>query len=160
MLLRKLEVYGIQGLPNALLRSYLADRLQHVTVSGVRGNNKFVRCGVPQGSVLGPLLFLLYVNDLPNLVLKGKPRLFADDTAISYSGTSPNQVTEFMREDMELVMSYLDNNLLSLNLGKTKLMLFRYPKRVLPPHPVLTVRNVIIEEVTCYKYLGVHIVWE
>lgn len=157
MLLKKLDCYGVRGHPNYLLASYLEERAQQVVVSGVLSDECAISCGVPQGSVLGPLLFLLYVNDLSNLKLHGMPRLFADDTAISYTSASPTRVVEEMREDMEVVQDYLTNNLLALNIGKTKFMLFRFPKRKLPTYPELTVRGERIEEVATFKYLGVHI---
>ena len=114
-------------------------------------------CLHPQGSVLGPLLFLLYVNDLPNLPLIGKPRLFADDTAISYASSSPAQVIANMKQDLELVLDYLQNNLLALNIGKTKMMIFRLTSRNVQPYPELIVRNQHVTEVSSFKYLGVHI---
>lgn len=157
MLLKKLDAYGVRGHPNSLLRSYLEERSQQVVVSGVLSGDCRISCGVPQGSVLGPLLFLLYVNDLSNLTLHGMPRLFADDTAISYTSASPTRVVEEMEEDMELVQDYLSNNLLALNIGKTKFMLFRFPKSKQQTYPELTVRGERIDEVTTFKYLGVHI---
>lgn len=157
MLLKKLESCGLRGLPNALLQSYLSDRIQQVVVSGIRSEIQFVRCGVPQGSVLGPLLFLIYVNDMSKLQLHGKTRLFADDTAISYACPSPVVVVQQMKEDMELVFNYLENNLLALNLSKTKRMIFRFLHSQLPEYPSLSVRNTVIEEVACFKYLGVYL---
>lgn len=155
MLMKKMDACGVRGLPKALFFSYLTGRSQQVVVSGVRSSMRTISAGVPQGSNLGPLLFLIYVNDLPKLQLKGKPILFADDTAISYSGPTPTQVIQHMKDDMKLILNYLENNLLALNLGKSKMMMFRLKK--LPAHPELQVGEQIIEEVSTFKYLGVHL---
>ena len=108
-------------------------------MSGIRSETKLVRCGVPQGSVLGPLLFLIYVNDMAKLQLHGKIRLFADDTAMSYACSSPAVIVQRMKEDMELVFNYLENNLLALNLSKTKMMMFRFLHSNLPEYLSLKV---------------------
>ena len=82
ILLEKLEMYGIRGVPLKLLRSYLAGRTQVTLVNNVKSTPKVVDSGVPQGSTLGPLLFLIYINDLP-LSTKMRVRLFADDACLS-----------------------------------------------------------------------------
>ena len=116
ILLKKLDAYGIRGTANDLLRSYLTDRYQQVMVSGIRSSPCVIKCGVPQGSNLGPLLFLIYVNDIARLNLKGKLRLFADDTAISYEASNAYELNQYMSTDLQIVINYLENNLLALNL--------------------------------------------
>lgn len=153
ILLQKLDAYGIRGAANDYLRSYLTNRQQQVVVSGIRSTTCTISCGVPQGSNLGPLLFLIYVNDIAKLELKGKLRLFADDTAISYEATNVYELSEDMSTDLHIVTSYLENNLLALNLQKTKTMLFG--AKDTQGHPVLTINGVVIEEVDQFKYLGV-----
>lgn len=153
ILLQKLDAYGVRGSANDLLRSYLTDRNQQVVVSGIRSPPCSITCGVPQGSNLGPLLFLIYVNDIARLNLKGKLRLFADDTAISYEASYANELNQCMSTDLQKVMEYLENNLLALNLQKTKMMLFGVNDA--QRRPVLRIRGVIIEEVDRFKYLGV-----
>lgn len=157
ILLRKLDYYGIRGNANALIRSYLTSRSQFVQINGTSSEPCHLRVGVPQGSNLGPLLFLLYVNDLPNLKLHGKPRLFADDTALSYESSDPNDIVRLMAEDLSLLQSYFVENLLSLNLSKTKFMIFYSPRLGLPDHRELIVDGVKIEEVDKFKYLGLHL---
>ena len=84
ILIKKLEQYGIRGLPPLLLISYLNDRYQYTIVNNVKSNLKQVTCGVPQGFTLGPLLFLIYINDLP-CISKFNAKLFADDTVLTLS---------------------------------------------------------------------------
>lgn len=108
ILLQKLDAYGIRGAANDYLRSYLTNRQQQVVVSGIRSTTCSISCGVPQGSNLGPLLFLIYVNDIAKLELKGKLRLFADDTAISYEATNVYELSGDMSTDLHIVTSYLE----------------------------------------------------
>ena len=82
ILLGKLENLGIRGKALELFKSYLSDREQYVNIDNCKSKTRPIRCGVPQGSVLGPLFFLLFINDLPNCCPSGKVRIFADDTNV------------------------------------------------------------------------------
>ena len=82
ILYKKLEHYGVRGMLLEWFKSYLTDRKQYVFYNGESSDLKLISCGVPQGSVLGPLLFLIYINDLPNISTNLKFFLFADDTNI------------------------------------------------------------------------------
>lgn len=157
MLLKKLDAYGVRGLPNDYLRSYLSGRQQQVVVSGTCSDLRYIQSGVPQGNNLGPMLFLIYVNGIAGLNLTGRVKLFADDTVLSYANKSPVEMIQQMKNDMECIQEYLENNLLALNIGKTKMVLFRNSRTVVPPHPPLCVANQVIEEVTSFKYLGVYL---
>ncbi len=84
---------------------------------------KTIKCGVPQGSILGPLFFLLYINDLPQCLTKTKPRLFADDTNLTASGDSITQLEAAVNSDLENLRKWLIANKLSLNVAKTEFML-------------------------------------
>ena len=94
ILLSKLEHYGIRGTPLKWFKSYLSDRYQYVSVNGEDSNLMKITCGVPQGSVLGPLLFLLFINDLPYVSKKLNFYLFADDTNIYYESESPEKLAK------------------------------------------------------------------
>lgn len=154
ILLRKLDCYGIRGTANDLFKSYLTGRMQYVSANGAISTNRHVTVGVPQGSNVGPLLFLLYINDLANLKLHGRPRLFADDTALSYQSSDPQLVVHQMKQDLIILQGFLSENLLSLNLSKTKFMLFHSPRFESPLHPDLVVNSIKIDKVDTFKYLG------
>lgn len=154
ILVQKLEYYGIRGTANALIRSYLSSREQFVHVNGATSDKCGLQVGVPQGSNLGPLLFLLYVNDLPKLPLHGKPHMYADDTALSYEAIDPEDMISKMQQDLCTLKAYFDENLLSLNLSKTKYMIFHSPRLGLPQHSELIFNATQIDKVDNYKYLG------
>ena len=88
ILLEKLHHYGIRGLAFEWFHSYLSDRTQQVAVSNKLSESKSIECGIPQGSILGPLLFLIYVNDFPSALSAGKSIMFADDTNIFFNCNS------------------------------------------------------------------------
>ena len=93
-LLTKLDRYGIRGNANSLLKSYLSSRTQYTEVLGEKSDPLIIKFGVPQGSVLGPLLFLLYINDISNCSKLGTFILFADDTNIFVEGQSAKDAYE------------------------------------------------------------------
>ena len=92
ILLKKLNHYGIRGIANKWFNSYLSDRYQFVTTNGKESDVKLIKHGVPQGSVLGPLLFLLYINDLHNSIKYSTTRHFADDTNLLIVNSSFKQL--------------------------------------------------------------------
>lgn len=157
LLLDKLSSYGIRGLVNDLLRSYLCNRRQKVSVNGNFSPEGYLNCGVPQGSNVGPLLFLIYINDIAKLKLHGRTRLFADDTAVTYRNGNVLEMVSHMTEDLAMISAFLENNLLSLNPKKTKIMFFRGSRMTVPPHPNVVVKGCCIDEVNTFKYLGIHL---
>ena len=124
-LLIKLEHYGIRGTCHSLLTSYLANRTQYTNFQQVFSDTCLVEYGVPQGSVLGPLLFLIYINDIVNTTELGHFVLFADDTNIFVSGKDENEAYENAKIVLSKVDKYMNENLLHINLDKSVHMHFR-----------------------------------
>ena len=124
ILIKKLERYGIRGIVGNWVRSYLSHRYQFVTLGDCSSVCLDIACGVPQGSVLGPKLFILYINDICNVSNVLKLVLFADDTNIFFSGDDLYQLVEAINFEISKLKLWFDNNKLSLNLSKTKFMLF------------------------------------
>ena len=96
---------------------------QKCQINGTISSEQLIKCGVPQGSILGPLFILLYINDLPQCLNKTKPRLFADDTNLTTAGKSINDVEAAMNSDLEKLRKWLIANKLSLNVAKTEFIL-------------------------------------
>jgi len=108
ILLDKLNYYGIRGVANDWFRSYLSNRLQQVEVDGKLSTNICkILLGTPQGSVLAPLLFLIFINDLPNCLEHGDPLLFADDTNILFSHTDCHKLMDMGNADLVNIQNYL-----------------------------------------------------
>ena len=124
ILLDKLYCYGIRGTAHEWFVSYLSSRQQSVMYNGHASELKVVRCGVPQGSILGPLLFLLYINDLTNVSIFFMPILFADDTNLFCTGTDLKDMIRQINEEMVNIYAWVNANKLSLNIDKTNFMLF------------------------------------
>ena len=131
-IITKLNHYGIRGIALDWFVSYLNNRKQFVTYNGVRSSMKTVKCGVPQGSILGPILFLLYINDLASICKKTLPFLFADDTNLFICGDNPDEMVSDLNSELEDISSWLKTNKLSLNVKKNALHAFflqKKPKR-------------------------------
>ena len=167
ILLRKLELYGVKGQALSFLNSYLSNRSQKCQINGSLSSEKMIRCGVPQGSILGPLFFLLYINDLPQCLSKTKPRLFADDTNLTASGDSITRLEAAVNSDLENLRKWLIANKLSLNVAKTEFMLIgskQMIKSISNWQPNVEIENKQIKQVHECKTLGVtvdqHLSWK
>ena len=120
ILLSKLDLYGIRGDENQWFRSYLSNRKQKVFVNGVESNFHLVNSGVPQGSILGPFLFLIYINDFEKATNYFSLRLFADDTSLTATGKDLDVLLHRINSELPAIHEWLCSNRLTLNLSKTK----------------------------------------
>ena len=137
------------------INSYLFHRSQAVHFDGVLSNKEFVTHGVPQGSILGPLLFVFLINDLPTQLKFCNVLMYADDTVIYFTHKSPKEIEHFVNEDANAVFKWMSENCLILNpkKGKTEFLLFASKKREIPVKIVID-ENVINQPET-YEYLGI-----
>lgn len=154
ILIQKLDHYGIRGISNEWLKSYLVNRKQNVVFDGVSSEYRDISCGVPQGSILGPLLFLLYINDMHSSVKYSTIHHFADDTNLLYSNKDLKLLRKHMNEDLKLIFDWLCANRLSLNVSKTEFIIFKPPKCNYSERITLNLNNTKIYESKKIKYLG------
>ena len=164
ILLSKLEHYGIRGSLLKWFESYLTNRTQYVFLNGVSSDTMRMSCGVPQGSVLGPLLFLLYINDLPNISDKLKFFLFADDTNIYYESDNLKSLEKIVNQELKSLSLWLNVNRLALNVSKTNFVIFRSAQKPMNHNVTLILNRKAIEQKDHVKYLGVlvdeHLTWK
>jgi len=159
ILLRKLEWYGIRGKTLEWFTSYLSNRKLLVNYNNTESELYDITYGVPQGSILGPLLFILYINDLPHALTHSSPILFADDTSLYLSHTSLKEVTSRANIDLELLYEWFKANRLSLNIPKTQYI--HFTMRDLKIHTDKTgyiqIGGNTIEQKETLRFLGMHI---
>ena len=154
-LLVKLYKYGIRGVALDLVKSYLTGRTQSVSLKGRSSATCQLMQGVPQGSILGPWLFNVYVNDLHHF-LNHPPTQYADDTTVVVDDPNIDKLFDSLQSDLDVFFQWSVVNCLSLNASKTKFMLFSNRHFVGPMKP-LSINNIHLESVTSIKFLGVHI---
>lgn len=167
ILLQKLHSIGVRGLTHDWFLSYLSGRNQVVRVGSECSDAMPVEFGLPQGSILGPTLFLLYLSDISNIPLgSGETICYADDTAIIFQSTSWEQVYEATEQGMAKIYDWLERNLLTLNIDKTKYVAFHKTRASQPPSsrplklPTCSMPSFVsacraINRAVCIKYLGV-----
>ena len=158
VLLEKLRSFGISGTTYEWFSDYLFNRKQFCTIENCESEMMNITCGVPQGSILGPLLFLIYFNDFEKCLKSTKTLSFADDTVIYVHGKTKEQVETMLNEDLTYISSYFKINQLVINLkkGKTETMLFGTAKRLSRFGKKLTLyyNGDEIQSTETYKYLG------
>ena len=157
ILLKKMEYYGFRGKINGWLRSYLCERKQKVTINGFESVNRVVNHGVPQGSVLGPILFLLYINDLHTCIKHSTTYHFADDTNLL--NISPNYKTlqKELNEDLRSLVQWLTANKISLNNDKTEIIYFHKANNDIPSDIKIKLNGKKLYPSKKIKYLGVYL---
>ncbi len=156
ILLTKLKYSGLTEATISWFRSYLSGRTQLTKVNGIKLDTMRVEYGVPQGSILGPLLFVMFINDLPSQVSASRIHLYADDTAITVSASNSSDLENRLNLSLREAGNWMKMNKLTLNAKKTMAMCFgtRQTLQQIPPLAI-TYNNTKIEVVSEFKYLGV-----
>ena len=165
ILLTKLAYYGIRNSALDLLESYLSDRKQYVLLDSTQSADVNILTGVPQGSILGPLLFTIYINDIIHCSSQFKFIMYADDTTLLTTAQSFDKKTDLGRSinaELTKVSDWLNVNKLSLNVNKTKAMAFHMPQKILQL-PQISIAQTDIEFVDNFNFLGItfdsHLNW-
>lgn len=154
LLLRKLKDIGVTDTALKIFASYLCSRSQRVKIDQTESSNSPISYGVPQGSILGPLLFLIYINNIQDIGLKGSVTLYADDTSLFYFGNSISSVLCEAQHDLDLINTWFQSNLLTINVLKTNYIIFSAINKHIPSHGPLTINNIPLNQVHNEKYLG------
>ena len=163
ILLTKLEHYGMRKVINSWFRSYLSDRRQSIETDKCISETETIVCGVSQGSVLVPLLFLLYINDIHKSSKEFTFYLFADDTSLTYANDNLRTLELTVNNELEKVSEWLNANKLTLNVKKSNYVIFRPRQKRIPFIPQIKIFNptlntrVILEMKDFVKYLGIMI---
>ena len=165
--LEKLKAYAIQSENLKWFRSYLSNRKQFILYDDFKTEVKIVKFGVPQSSMLGPLLFLIFVNDMSNSTKVLHPVLFVGDTNLFCSGSNIGTLFEIAKQELSQINDWFLANKLSLNVEKTKYMFFHKrieQENIVLKLPLLQLNSHIIEKENSLKFLGVildeHLNWK
>ena len=156
ILLQKLDMLGIKDNCLQWFKDYLTLRKQRTFANNCMSESAVIKCGVPQGSILGPTLFLLHVNDISDAVEQCQTLMYADDTVLYYSHHDIDLLTQAVQSDLNQLSSWCQKNQLTINSKKTKVMYFSPTQRKLELQtPKITMLNETLEYVLAYKYLGI-----
>ena len=163
ILFSKLEYYGVRGIVLNWFIDYLANRKQRVTYNSTDSDDVIVNYGVPQGSILGQLLFLVYMNDFNCTSILFKVLLYADDIAVCTSGDNINTLIQSLNEELYNINNWIIANRLSLNIAKSNFIIFHSPKKVILYDSPPSTNNIDLIRVTSFRYLGIildeHLSW-
>ena len=159
ILMDKLYYYGVQGTSLDLLRNYLVKRKQYVQIGEVKSDITYLSTGVPQGSILGPLLFIIYINDIAKCSNLLHTIIYADDTTLmgnisTFELRNGRTLDENINFELLKLTDWLKVNKLSLNANKTKLMIFHMPQRKLNP-PIIKIDEIQLEPISNFNFLGI-----
>ena len=159
LLIKKLKTYHLSADSLSFFKSYLSDRSQYVFVNGKSSTEGTLKCGVPQGSILGPLLFSIYINDLPLNISQSHVHcsLFADDTTLDVSSTKSSIITSSLQKALDDICNWCKENSMVLNPSKTECMLIttRQKLQLNPPPLSLSINSEAIKQVKEHKLLGI-----
>ena len=156
ILLQKLNAYGVRGIAHDWFKLYLTDRKQMLKLGNIFSESKTIMCGVPQGNVLGPLLFLIYVNDMYISTNTLDSHLFADDTALYLSDKDINNLEEKINTELLKITEWLEINKLTLNVSKSNFVIFSVPQKKAVDIKIYLC-NKQLEKKDYGKYLSVYI---
>ena len=157
ILLSKLENYGICGLANEWFKSYLSNRKQYVSINGYDSNLADVKFGVPQGSVFGPLLFLIYFKHLNQPLKFCKVHHFADDTRLLHFSKSTYRLNKYIKLDFKNLTYWLNANRISLNVKKCELVIFKHQRKKLDSPIKIKLNCKRLYPSKSVKYFGIKI---
>ena len=151
----KMECYGVSGIPIALVKSYLTNRYQYVHFENCKSELLEIKAGIPQGSILGPLFFIILINDIVNSSNKFSFLMYANDTTIYFNlADFPAIHREHeINKELEKFNIWFQLNKLALNVDKTKCMLFHKRRAVIPIN--ISMNNMPIDIVPHFNYLGI-----
>ena len=154
MLLKKLFAYGIRGNSFKWFQSYLCNGSQYVMYDNQKSKTQYISCGVPQGSILGPLLFIIYMNDICNVSNLWYTIIYADDTSVSLSGSNLDNLIDQLSTGLDLLTDWLKSNWLSLNAQTTFYLLF-HKARIKTHITSIKMDGCELNRINSIKYLGV-----
>ena len=158
ILLRKLQRYGVRGIACDWFKSYLENRVQYVSYNTKDSDYMKIMCGVPQGSILGPLLFILYINDIVKVSTVLNPVLFADDTSLFHAHTDLDTLIEEINEELQKITTWFHTNKLSLNIKKSNFIIFLPKgKKCNTENIKININGNEIKRVNFTKFLGIYI---
>ena len=157
LILRKMKYYGIRNCELEWFSRYLMNRKQCVSIKGTTSSLLEVKSGIPQGSILGPLIFCLYINDISKLPFHSNTKisLYADDTAMFNTDQNLTKIQRNLQSDFDLISNWLVINRLFLHPQKTKVMLFGSKRKLSNQHLCIKHNDIVLESVDQMKYLGV-----
>ena len=157
ILIKKLEHFGIKGKNAKWVKNYLHNRKQCTYANDMLSKEESITCGVPQGSVCGPLLFLLYIDDISKVLTTCKVSLYADDTVLYCSAKNINDVIACAQNDLQALSNWCNKNRLTINCKKTKYCMYgmrSIVKKSKSLDTIISLNNTVLERVCSYKYLG------